>query len=70
MEKLDIANIIEINEIRKLLVKHPDLLSLLEILIIICNNRVNEEQPTHSLPLESNVEPELSDHSSDESDDD
>lgn len=70
MEKLDIANIIEINEIRKLLVKHPDLLSLLEILIIICNNRVNEEQHCQNLPLESNVEPELSDHSSDESDDD
>tara|TARA_R100000278_G_scaffold45030_1_gene39189 strand:+ start:1838 stop:2050 length:213 start_codon:yes stop_codon:yes gene_type:complete len=70
MEKLDIANIIEINKIRALLINHPDLLSLLEILIIICNNRINEEQPIHNLPLENNVEPELSDHSSDESDDD
>ena len=70
MEKLDIANIIEINKIRALLINHPDLLSLLEILIIICNNRINEEQPIHNLPLENNVEPELSDHSSDETDDD
>lgn len=70
MEKLDIANIIEINKIRALLIHHPDLLSLLEILIIICNNRINEEQPIHNLPLENNVEPELSDHSSDETDDD
>ncbi len=70
MEKLDIANIIEINKIRELLARHPDLLSLLEILIIICNNRVNEEQICHNLPLESNVDPILSDHSSDESDDD
>ncbi len=70
MEKLDICNIIELDKIRQLLVGHPDLLSLFEILIIICNNRINEEQHCQNLPLESNVEPELSDHSSDESDDD
>lgn len=44
IEKLDLYNIIEIQKIRELLVNHPDLLSLLEIMIIICNNRINNEE--------------------------
>ena len=44
IEKLDIANIIEIQQIRKLLINHPDLLSMFEILIVMCNNRLAEEQ--------------------------
>jgi hypothetical protein len=44
IEKLDICNIIEVQEIRKLLIHHPDLLSMFEILIVMCNNRLNEEQ--------------------------
>ena len=42
IEKLDIANIIEVQEIRKALIKHPDLLSMFEILIIVINKRINE----------------------------
>ena len=42
-EKLDIINIIEVQEIRKLLIHHPDLLSMFEILILMCNNRLAEE---------------------------
>tara|TARA_R110000751_G_scaffold209515_1_gene313370 strand:- start:1165 stop:1446 length:282 start_codon:yes stop_codon:yes gene_type:complete len=44
IEKLDIANIIEIQRIRKILVEHPDLLSLFELLIIVSNKRLNAEE--------------------------
>ena len=66
MEKIDIKNIIEINQIRSLLVNHPDLLSLFEVIIIVCNNRLNNESPVSRMTLEPNIEPDLSDHESDE----
>ena len=69
-EILDIKNVLEVERIRTILFKHPDLLSLFEILIIIANNRINDEKPTLDLPIEDNEEPELSDHESDDSDDD
>ena len=43
IERLDICNIIEVDKIRKLLIRHPDLLSMFEILIIIVNNRLNND---------------------------
>ena len=43
IEKLDVENIIEIQNIRKLLINHPDLLSMFELLIIMSNNRLNAE---------------------------
>jgi len=67
-EPLDLKNIIEVEEIRKLLISHPDLLSLFEMVIIIANNRINEEKQSKDPPLEDNVEPDLSDHESDEED--
>ena len=66
IEKLDIANIIEVAEIRKILSNHPDLLSMFEILIIMCNNRINKEQIVHTIEIEENVEPDLSDDDEDE----
>ena len=45
IERLDICNIIEVDKIRKILIRHPDLLSMFEILIIIVNNRINGEEP-------------------------
>ena len=68
-QNLDITNVIEVNKIRKLLVNEPDLLSLFEILIIVCNRRINEEKPIPRMPIERCISPTLSDHSSDESDD-
>jgi len=65
-ENLDLKNIIEVEKIRKILLPHPDLLSLFEIVIIIANDRVNEDKPSVDLPLEINIEPDLSDHESDE----
>tara|TARA_R100000541_G_scaffold14515_1_gene23910 strand:+ start:259 stop:468 length:210 start_codon:yes stop_codon:yes gene_type:complete len=68
MEKLDIKNIIEIDRIRKILINHPDLLSLFEIMIIIANNRINQEKSVLKMEQEKNIEPDLSDHESDEED--
>lgn len=69
-EKLDIRNVIEVDKIRKILLNEPDLLSMFEIVCIMCNERLNQkEKEIHSLPLEHNIEPELSDHESDEEDD-
>ena len=69
MEDLDISNVIEIDKIRQLLVHEPDLLSIFEILIIVCNRRINEEQIIKRMPLERCISPPLSDHSSDSDDD-
>lgn len=66
MERLDICNVIEIESIRKLLVNEPDLLSLFEILVIICNGKINKEVSVSKIPIERCVEPDLSDHSSDD----
>ena len=68
MEKLDTDNIIEIHRIRTILKNHPDLLSMFEIMVIIANNRINEEKATIVMEIEDNIEPELSDHESDEED--
>ena len=68
MEKLDTENIIEIDKIRKILREHPDLLSMFEILVIIANNRINEEKSVLKMEQEKNIEPDLSDHESDEED--
>ena len=39
-EPLDLGNVIEIKKIRELLINHPDLLSMFEILILVCNKRI------------------------------
>jgi len=66
MEKLDIHNIIEIDRIRKLLINHPDLLSMFEILVIMANNRINQEKIVNKMELEVNIEPDLSSDSEDD----
>jgi hypothetical protein len=66
IEKLDICNIIEVQKIRKLLINYPDLLSIFEILIIMSNNRINQEKHIVKMEIEENIEPDLS---SDEEDD-
>ena len=65
-EHLDLRNIIEIEKIRNILIHHPDLLSLFELLIIVANKRINEEKSVINMALEPNIEPDLSDHESDE----
>ncbi len=59
IERLDICNIIEVDKIRKLLIRDPDLLSMFEILVIIVNNRINGEEPclskSHYEKIEENL---------------
>ena len=68
-QNIDINNVIEVSKIRELLVNEPDLLSLFEILIIVCNRRINEEKTINRMPIERCISPTLSDHSSDSDDD-
>ena len=67
VEKLDLANVIEVNKIRKILIHHPDLLSMFELMIIVANKRLNKEDVDDMFydELEPD-EPNLSDHSSDD----
>ena len=69
-DPLDLKNVFEIQRIRNILIEHPDLLALFEILILVVNRRLNDEKPSLSLPLEDNEEIHLSDHESDEIGDD
>ena len=69
-EPLDLKNVFEIERIRNILIEHPDLLAMFEILIVVANRRLNDEKPSLSLPLEDNEDLQLSDHESDESGDD
>ena len=66
MEKLDVKNIIEIDRIRKILSSTPDLLNIFEYIITIANQKINTETPVVNLPAEEHIEPDLSDHESDE----
>ena len=68
LEQLDLANVIEVGEIRKKLIDHPDLLSMFELLIIVCNKRLNNEEKTNDTFFVEPDEPEpnLSDHESDD----
>lgn len=68
IEKLNIENIIEIQNIRKLLINHPDLLSMFELLIVMSNNRINADadKPQKKLIDEEYEEPILDSDSEDE----
>ena len=66
VEKLDLANVIEVAEIRKKLIHHPDLLSMFELLIIVANKRLNNEEVVNTIESDDEPEPNLSDHSSDD----
>ena len=69
MESLDVKNIIEINQIRKIISGSPNLLKVLDEIIKVANIRLNDEKPNRvSFPIEENTEPNLSDHSSDDDD--
>ena len=67
METLDLYNVFEIQKIRSMLIHHPDLLSMFELLIIGSNKRMNEEKTiVNNLPIEPNEEPDLSSDSEDD----
>jgi hypothetical protein len=70
VEKLDVENIIEIQNIRKLLINHPDLLSMFELLVIMSNNRINAEADKPQKKIEVEVEEEVILESDSDSDSD
>ena len=65
-ENLDLLNVMEIQKIRSMLIHHPDLLSMFELLVIVCNKRLNEDKTIINLPIEPNIEPNLSSDSEDD----
>jgi len=69
MERLSCENILEISQIKKLIEHKKNLLKVFDDIIAVANINLNKEQPCVSLPIEEYTEPELSDHSSDSSDD-
>ena len=78
IEKLDASNILEIKEIRKVLIKHQakkkdglDLLAIFRLLIMNTNRVLNDtrlDEEIEAMEVEEDEEVELSDHSSDEED--
>ena len=69
MEKISCDNIIEINQIKKILQDKKNLLKVFDDVIATANINLNKEKSCVSLPIEENTEPLLSDHSSDSSSD-
>ena len=55
VEKLDLVNIIEVNRIREILLPHPDLASMFELIIIMGNNRLNEPEPVAQRRSQKNL---------------
>ena len=43
-EPLDLSNVIEIQKIREILEEYPDLLIMFEMIINICNRKLNEAE--------------------------
>lgn len=69
VEKLDVRNIIEVGRIKQRIIKDKDLLSMFEFLCSVANKSLNKEGMARDSPLEPNIEPELSDHESDDYED-
>ena len=68
IEKLDVANIIEVKKIKDCLKGSPELLKIFDMILRCCNSNINKEQLVSRMELEENIEPDLS--STDEEDDD
>jgi len=67
MEPLDLNNVIEVKEIKKLL-RNEQQKDVFNHIILLANIRINNKglDKPELFTLEPNIEPELSDHSSDE----
>ena len=67
MEPLDLNNVIEVKEI-KLLLKNDKQRDVFNHIVFLANIRINNKglDKPELFTLEPNIEPELSDHSSDE----
>jgi len=69
MEDLDIMNIIETTQILEKLQDNKTLTTFFKMMIRITNSRLNDKDldtPINWMPLELNIEPELTDETDDE----
>jgi hypothetical protein len=69
MEDLDIMNIIETTQILEKLQDDKQLTTFFKMMIRITNSRLNDkdlDKPINWMPLELNIEPELTDETDDE----
>ena len=67
VEKLDLNNVIEVERIKKKLESDKKLLEFFLLLIDVANKNLNKEETLiGDITIEDNVEPELSDHDSDD----
>jgi hypothetical protein len=69
MEDLDIMNIIETTQILEKLQDDKQLTTFFKMMIRITNSRLNDKDldtPINWMPLELNIEPELTDETDDE----
>lgn len=66
-EPIDLNNVIEVNQIKKILKDRPDLKVFFNEIIQIANIQLNKEPTlTSKITIEEYIEPNLSDHESDE----
>ena len=68
IEKLDLKNVLEIQQIKKILSDRPELLTIFETVIKVGNARLNTECKNSQVEIfiEENIEPDLSSDSEDD----
>ena len=66
MEKLDLKNVLEVENIKTILSNHENLLEIFEMILIIANKQLESEKTALKMEIEPNIDPVLSDHESDE----
>ena len=69
IEKLDLNNVLEVEFIKNKLNEDKKLLDFFMLLLDVANKKINKEEvysANHTITIEENVEPELSDHESDD----
>ena len=59
IEKLDLLNVSEVGQIRDILMDYPDLLSMFDLLVVMGNNRINEEKVCAGMAIEKHSSPKL-----------
>ena len=67
MEGIDLNNVIEVKNIKRLIQDKPPLLKFFNDIILLANkqNQEFDDTPVQTMPIEVHREPNLSDHESD-----
>tara|TARA_Y100001937_G_scaffold126703_1_gene196687 strand:+ start:7948 stop:8166 length:219 start_codon:yes stop_codon:yes gene_type:complete len=67
MEKIDLNNVIEVKQIKKIIKDQEPLLKYFNEIILLVNNQIQKTDDTtiKTMAIEVHREPELSDHDSD-----